>query len=285
MPIPGVEDTTNTSAITSIKVPVFLGVGNPLEYSRLKTDFEVEKFKIDLGEEKSIFKYVIDNLKQLVTLNPIKVVDVFKSISEKDIYVIKNNKTTTIDTASDIFTGLNSVITDNKSKLDEKKYVLASPSDYKKAVKNIYFEEKMVKFQLEDNSIIEIKCENRVRDNIRAQINTLIKEHSLKSPSFQFFVDNLKVPRNNTFNIPQYNVEMTLKNTGEKETFVTSSMVLKKDSTNEVGTAKLELITLQKNNLVDVKIPLEMSGEFSSGSYNLYGNFIDVKNIQKKCKL
>lgn len=281
MPIAGVEDTSNTSAITSIKVPVYLGVGNPDEYSKLKTNYEVEKFKIDLGEEKTILKYVGDNLKKLITLNPSKVVKVFKSIPEKNVYVVKKGDSVVIDTISDIFTSLNNVITEDDKKLNNKKYVLVSKEDYKKAVKNVYFEEKLVRFQLEGDTTIEIKCENRVRDNIRAQINTLMKEYELKSPEFQFFVENLKVPKNNTYNIPQYDVDMTLKNTGEKETFVTASMVLKKDSTTEVGSAKLELATLQKNNIVDISIPLELNGDFSNGTYNLYGSFIDVKNVSK----
>lgn len=281
MPIEGVEDTTNTNAITSIKVPIYLGVGNPEEYSRLKTNFEVEKFNLNLGEEKTIASYVIDNLKQLITLNPFKVVDVFKSISEKELYAIKNRDITTIDTISDIFTDLENVITDDEKKISKNKYVLASKEDYSKAVKNIYFEDKVVKFQLDKNKTIVIKCENGVRDNIRTQINNLIKEHSLKSPSFAFFVENLRVPKNVDYDVPRYDIEMTLKNTGEKETFVTSGMILKKDSTTEVGNAKLELITLKKGNLVDVKIPLELNSELSNGTYNLYGNFIDIKNVQK----
>lgn len=281
MPIPGVEDTSNTSAITSIKVPVYLGIGNPDEYSKLKTNYEVEKFKIDLGEEKTILKYVGDNLKKLITLNPSKVIKVFKSIAEKDVYVVKKGDSIVIDSVSDIFTSLNNVISDDDKKLNNYKYVLASKEDYNKAVKNVYFEEKLVKFQLDGDTTIEIKCENRVRDNIRTQINTLMKEYELKSPEFKFFVENLKVPKNNTYNIPQYNVDITLKNTGEKETFVTASMVLKKDSTTEVGGAKLELATLQKNNAVDISLPLELNSDFSNGTYNLYGSFIDVKNITK----
>lgn len=281
MPIAGVEDTTNTSAITSIKVPVYLGVGNPDEYSRLKTNYEVEKFKIDLGEEKTILKYVGDNLKKLITLNPLNVMNVFKSIPEKDAYVIKKGDSVVIDTVSDIFTNLNNVITDNEKKINNNKYVLVSKEDYAKAVKNVYFEEKLVKFQLEGDTTINLKCENRVRDNIRTQINTLMKEYELKSPKFQFFVENLKVPKNNNYNIPEYKVDMTLKNTGEKETFVTASMVLKKDSTTEAGNAKLELATLKKGNLVDISIPLELNGDFSNGTYNLYGSFIDVKNISR----
>lgn len=281
MPIAGIEDTSSTNAITSIKVPVYLGVGDPSEYANLKTDFEVEEFKIDLGEEKSIFKYVLGYLKKLITLNPVKVVDTFKSISEKDVYVIKKGDSLVIDTLSDIFTNLETVIVDNEKKMDKKHYVLATKEDYKKAVRNVYFEEKLVRFQLEENTTIEIKCENRVRDNIRAQINTLMKEYELKSPEFEFFVKNLKVPKNNSYNIPQYNVHTTLKNTGEKETFITSQMVLKKDSTTEVGNAKIELVTLQKNNVVEIKVPLELTTDFSSGTYNLYASFVDVKNVTR----
>lgn len=281
MPVAGVEDTTNTSAITSIKVPVYLGVGNPSEYSKLKTNYEVEKFKIDLGEEKTILKYVVGNLKNLATLNPVKIADVFKSISEKNVYVVKKGDSVVIDTVSDMFTNLSSVITDNESKLNKNKYVLASKEDYEKSVKNVYFEEKLVKFQLDGDRTINIKCENRVRDNIRTQINTLMKEYELKSPKFQFFVENLKVPKNNTYNIPQYNVDMKLKNTGEKETFVTSSMILKKDSTTEVGSAKLELVTLKKDNIAEISIPLELNSEFSNGTYSLYGSFVDVKNVTR----
>lgn len=281
MPIAGVEDTSNTNAITSIKVPVYLGVGDPSQYANLKTDFEVEEFKIDLGEEKSKTKYVLGYLKKLITLNPFKVVDTFKSISEKDVYVIKKGDSLVIDTISDIFTNLEDVIVDNEKKLNKKHYVLATKEDYKKAVRNVYFEEKLVRFQLEQDTSIEIKCENRVRDNIRTQINTLMREYELKSPEFEFFVKNLKVPKNNSYNITQYNVDITLKNTGEKETFVTSNMVLKKDSTTDVGSATLELATLQKNNVVEIKLPIELTTEFSSGTYNLTGKFVDVKNVTR----
>lgn len=281
MPIAGVEDTSNTNAITSIKVPVYLGVGDPSQYANLKTDFEVEEFKIDLGEEKSKTKYVLGYLKKLITLNPFKVVDTFKSISEKDVYVIKKGDSLVIDTLSDIFTNLEDVIVDNEKKLNKKHYVLATKEDYKKAVRNVYFEEKLVRFQLEQDTSIEIRCENRVRDNIRTQINTLMREYELKSPEFEFFVKNLKVPKNNSYNITQYNVDITLKNTGEKETFVTSNMVLKKDSTTDVGSATLELATLQKNNVVEIKLPIELTTEFSSGTYNLTGKFVDVKNVTR----
>lgn len=281
MPIAGIEDTSNTNAITSIKVPVYLGVGDPSQYANLKTDFEVEEFKIDLGEEKSKTKYVLGYLKKLITLNPFKVVDTFKSISEKDVYVIKKGDSLVIDTISDIFTNLEDVIVDNEKKLNKKHYVLATKEDYKKAVRNVYFEEKLVRFQLEQDTSIEIKCENRVRDNIRTQINTLMREYELKSPEFEFFVKNLKVPKNNSYNITQYNVDITLKNTGEKETFVTSNMVLKKDSTTDVGSATLELATLQKNNVVEIKLPIELTTEFSSGTYNLTGKFVDVKNVTR----
>lgn len=281
MPIPGVEDTTNTSAITSIKVPIYLGVGNPDEYSKLKTNFDIEKFEIDLGENKSVFKYALGYLKELITLNPLKVINVFSSISQKDMYVVNSGKNMKIDIISDFFTGLDSVTTKDERKLNSSKYVLISDDDLKKAVKNIYFEEKLVRIQLEGGSTVKIPCENRVRDHIRSQINTLMREYELKSPELQFFIDNLKVPKNNTYNIPQYNVCMRLKNTGEKETFITSDIVLKKDSTHEIGRAKLELITLQKDNVADVKIPLELTGEFSNGTYYLNGNFIDIKKVSK----
>ena len=84
-PIKGIEDTTNTSAITSIKVPVYLGVGDPNEYANLKTDYKIKDLNIDLGEEGTIFKYALSNLKELITLNPFKVYDVFSGIKEKDI--------------------------------------------------------------------------------------------------------------------------------------------------------------------------------------------------------
>ena len=281
MPIAGVEDTSSTNAITSIKVPVYLGVGDPSEYANLKTNFEVEDFRIDLGEEKSIFKYVLNYLGKLVTLNPFKVVDTFKSISEKDVYVIKKGDSLVIDTISDIFTNLENVIVDNEKKMDKKHYVLATKEDYKKAVRNVYFEEKLVRFQLEGSTSIEIKCENRIRDNIRTQINTLMKEYELKSPEFEFFVKNLKVPKNNSYNIPEYNVNTTLKNTGDKETFVTSVMVLKKDSTTEIGNAKIELVTLKKNNISEIKVPLSLTTDFSSGTYNLNATFVDVKNVTR----
>lgn len=279
MPIAGTEDTSNTNTITSIRVPIYLGVGDPSEYANLKTNFEVDKFKIDLGEEKTISQYVKNNLKQLITLNPFKIIDTFKSISQKDIYVIKKGDSIVIDTISDIFTDLESVITNDKKKLSDTKYILASKDDYEKSVKNIYFDNKLVKFHLDGDTLIEIKCENKVRDNIKAQINTLIKENDLKSPKFKFFVDNLRVPKNNKYDITEYNVDITLKNTGEKETFVTSAMVLKKDSTTEIGNATLELITLQKNKAVNTSIPLSLTGEFSTGTYNLYGSFVDIKNV------
>ena len=108
-----------------------------------------------------------------------------------------------------------------------------------------------------------------------------MREYELKSPEFEFFVKNLKVPKNNSYNITQYNVDITLKNTGEKETFVTSNMVLKKDSTTDVGTATLELATLQKNNVVEIKLPIELTTDFTTGTYNLTGKFVDVKNVTR----
>lgn len=279
-PIAGVEDVSNTNTISSIKVPIYMGVGNPDEYSKLKTDYEIEQFYIDFGEPKNISYYVKENLKDLITFNPKTVLNVFESISEKDIYVIRKEDSLIIDSITDIFTSLDNVLTYNSS-VTKYKYVSLNKSDYNKVVKNIKFDNKSVKFYLEDDYFIEIKCEDRVVENLKTQINTLIKENSLKSPDFKFFAQNLKVPKNINYNLPKYNIDIFLKNTGEKETFITSSMVLKKDSSNDIGNARLDLLTLQKNSTEQISVDLNMLNDLSNGSYNLYGSFTDVKNINK----
>ena len=222
-PIKGIEDTTNTSAITSIKVPVYLGVGDPNEYANLKTDYKIKDLNIDLGEEGTIFKYALSNLKELITLNPFKVYDVFSGIKEKDIYVINKDGKKSVDVLSGIYTELKNVVS-YTNKTTDNKYVKISQEDENKEVSNVYFEDRLVNFKLTDGTSIEIKCHNKVRDHIRSQINTLIKEHNLTKPRFKFFLDNLLVPSNKNFNILEYKANMKIENTGEKENFVSANI-------------------------------------------------------------
>lgn len=279
-PIKGIEDTTNTSAITSIKVPVYLGVGDPEEYANLKTDYEVKNLTVDLGEEKTVFKYALSNLKELITLNPFKVYNVFSGIKNKDIYVVNKDGKTSVDVLSGIYTELKNVVSYTK-KTNDNKYVQISQEDENKEVSNVYFEDRVVDFKLSDGTSIKIECHNRVRDHIRSQINTLIKEHNLSKPRFKFFLDNLLVPSNKNFNILEYKASMQIENTGEKENFVSANIYLKKDSTYEVGSQKVELLTVMKGETIDVSIPLDITSEITSGSYALTANFIDVKNNMK----
>lgn len=279
-PIKGVEDTTNTSAITSIKVPIYLGVGNKDEYSNLKTDFEIKDLNIDLGEESTVFKYALSNLKELITLNPFKVYNVFSGIKNKDIYVISKDGKISVDVLSGIYTELKNVVS-YTNKTNDNKYVKITKEDENKEVSNVYFEDKLVNFRLTDGTSIGIECHNKVRDHIRAQINTLIKEHNLTKPRFKFFLDNLLVPSNKNFNILEYKANMKIQNTGEKENFVSANIYLKKDSTYEVGKQQVELLTVMKDETIDVNIPLDITSEITSGSYALTANFIDVKNNVK----
>lgn len=279
-PIKGVEDTTNTSAVTSIKVPIYLGVGNKDEYSNLKTDFEIKDLNIDLGEESTVFKYALSNLKELITLNPFKVYNVFSGIKNKDIYVINKDGKISADVLSGIYTELKNVVS-YTNKTNDNKYVKITKEDENKEVSNVYFEDKLVNFRLTDGTSIGIECHNKVRDHIRAQINTLIKEHNLTKPRFKFFLDNLLVPSNKNFNILDYKANMKIQNTGEKENFVSANIYLKKDSTYEVGKQQVELLTVMKDETIDVNIPLDITSEITSGSYALTANFIDVKNNVK----
>lgn len=279
-PIKGIEDTTNTSAITSIKVPVYLGVGDPNEYANLKTDYKIKDLNIDLGEEGTIFKYALSNLKELITLNPFKVYDVFSGIKEKDIYVINKDGKKSVDVLSGIYTELKNVVS-YTNKTTDNKYVKISQEDENKEVSNVYFEDRLVNFKLTDGTSIEIKCHNKVRDHIRSQINTLIKEHNLTKPRFKFFLDNLLVPSNKNFNILEYKANMKIENTGEKENFVSANIYLKKDSTYEVGKQQVELLTVMKGETIDVSVPLDITSEITSGSYALTANFVDVKNNMK----
>lgn len=279
-PIKGIEDTSNTSAITSIKVPVYMGVGNPDEYANLKADYEIKDLNIDLGEESTVFKYALNNLKELITLNPFKVINVFKSIDEKETYVINKNGKTSVDVLSGMYTEMRNV-TSYTNKTSDTKYVQLSQEDENKEVSNVYFEEGLVDFRLSDGTSVKLECHNKVRDHIRAQINNLIKEHNLTKPRLRFFLDNLLVPTNKNFNILEYKANMKIENTGEKENFVSANISLKKDSTYEVGNQKVELLTIMKGETIDVSMPLNMTSEVTSGSYALTAEFIDVKNNVK----
>lgn len=279
-PIKGIEDTSNTSAITSIKVPVYMGVGNPDEYANLKTDYEIKDLNIDLGEESTVFKYALNNLKELITLNPFKVYNIFKSIDEKETYVINKNGKTSVDVLSGMYTEMRNV-TSYTNKTSDTKYVQLSQEDENKEVSNVYFEEGLVDFRLSDGTSVKLECHNKVRDHIRAQINNLIKEHNLTKPRLRFFLDNLLVPTNKNFNILEYKANMKIENTGEKENFVSANISLKKDSTYEVGNQKVELLTIMKGETIDVRMPLNMTSEVTSGSYALTAEFIDVKNNVK----
>lgn len=279
-PIKGIEDVTNTSAITSIKVPIYMGVGDPNEYANLKTDYEILDLDIDLGEESTVFKYALSNLKELITLNPFKVFNVFSSIDEKDIYVINKNGKTSVDVLSGVYTEMRNVVS-YTNKVTKNKYVKISQEDENKEVSNVYFEEGAVNFKLADGTSIVLECHNKVRDNIRAQINTLIKEHNLTKPRLRFFLDNLLVPSNKNFNILEYKANMRIKNTGEKENFVSANIYLKKDSTYDIGSQTVELLTIMKDETIDVSMPLNITSEVTSGSYALSAEFTDVKNTVK----
>ncbi|MBQ8999273.1 MAG: hypothetical protein IJ086_15800 [Clostridium sp.] len=279
-PIKGIEDVSSTSAITSIKVPIYMGVGTPEEYANLKTDYEILDLNIDLGEESTVFKYALSNLKDLITLNPFKVINVFSSIDEKDTYVVNKNGKTSVDVLSGMYTEMRNVVS-YTNKLTKNKYVKITQEDENKEVSNVYFEEGAVNFKLTDGTSIILECHNRVRDNIRAQINTLIREHNLTKPRFRFFLDNLSVPTNKNFNILEYKANMKIKNTGEKENFVSANISLKKDSVYNVGNQTVELLTLMKGETIDVSMPLNMTSEVTNGSYSLSAEFTDTKNNVK----
>ena len=276
-PIAGIEDQSSASAVTSIKVPVYLGVGDPKEYSELKTDYEIEDLNIDFGEENTVLKYSLKNLKELLTLNPVKVVNVFSGIKEKDVYVVNKNGKISVDVLSGINTTLKDVVT-YTGKTSDTKYVKMNEEDNNKEVSNVYFEDRLVNFVLADGTSIEVECHNKVRDNIRAQINTLIKEQNLTKPRMRFFLDNLLVPSNKKFNILDYNASIKVKNTGEKENFVNAKVTLKKDATYEMGGKSLELLTIMKGEISEITLPLDITSEITSGAYALTAEFIDVNN-------
>lgn len=279
-PIAGIEDQSSTSAVTSIKVPIYLGVGDPKEYSELKTDYEIEDLNIDFGEENTVLKYSLKNLKELLTLNPVKVVNVFSGIKEKDVYVVNKNGKISVDVLSGVNTTLKDVIT-YTGKTSDTKYVKMNEDDNNKEVSNVYFEDRLVNFVLTDGTSIKVECHNKVRDNIRAQINTLIKEQNLTKPRMRFFLDNLLVPSNKKFNILDYNANIKVKNTGEKENFVNAKVSLKKDATYEMGGKSLELLTIMKGEISEITLPLDITSEITSGAYALTAEFIDVSNNTK----
>lgn len=280
-PLKSVETSGSTNAVSSIKVPIYIGVGNPSEYSKLKTDFNVDKFDIDFGERNSIFHYVTQNLKSLFTINPVKVYSVFENIKENNIYVVNKDGNTKIDLPRNNTVYLKDVVSQSK-KLSDTHYFYVPKELLNITIANILFEEEKVVFSLKNNKQVILNCNNTIRDDLRTQINSLLPSLDGNNPTINYFLETLKVPKNKNFSPHDYNLLIKLANSGQKTTHVSAIVNLVKDNTSNIESNKVDILTINKGDLSSIKIPLKSVSSWTDGRYSLYGDFIDTKKVHKK---
>lgn len=275
-PVSGIEDL-NTVAYSTVKVPVFIFVGNEDEFNKLKTDYEPSKFYMDFGQDgKTFTERILENLKKLCTINPIKIIDTFKDIQYRPINNITKNKGTeneilVVDVNDSLIVNLSGVTTTNK--VNQWKYVKVSSEQLSQPIATVNFKEDKVEFILKNNDLIVVEGTSNTISLIKKQINNILK--SIKSePLLSELFNQIKVPINKNYNIFTYSAFVEIKNIGEKDVHVSSELSLLKDNSSLVGSGVLKTLTIPINKSENINIPLNINSTLSSGNYHLKGNFL-----------
>lgn len=276
-PISGVE-SEDGGAYSTIRVPIYLLVGDEENFNKLKADFEVSNFELNVGQANDKFSNIVfDNIKRLFK-NPFKSVNTFKEIINKPVYNIKSGRNSIIDINDNMLVEVSKVVT--KNNINDWKYVKTTDEQLDKSVKNIKFENTKVSFILEDDEIVDINCSESTSAFIKKQINNIVGNISGMPKLYDLF-DEIKVPSNINYNVLDYSAYAEIKNTGEKPIHVTSNVSLMKDNSSIIGEGILKDLTIMTNKSEIISIPLSINGDLSSGNYNLIGDFSSNK-IEKK---
>lgn len=278
-PVEGIEDVQNTT-YSVIKVPVFLFIGDESEFNKLKADYEVTKFYMDFGQNGQTFvKTITENLKELITLNPFKVIDTFKDIKHKPVHDItknkgKENETLVVDVNNNLMVSINSVITNGKT--NDWNYVSANEEQLNKNVANVNFKDNSVEFVLENKDIVVVEGTNKTVNFIKNQINNILG--TIKgTPVLKDLFNQIKVPVNKNYDIFTYSAFIEVSNTGEKDVHVGSDLSLLKDNSTAMGEGILKPLTVSVGKSESINVPMSMNGSLTTGDYKLTGNFLAGK--------
>lgn len=276
-PISGIE-SEDGGAYSTIRVPIYLLVGDEENFNKLKVDFEVSNFEINVGQANEDFSNIIlGNLKRLVK-NPFKSVNTFKEIINKPVYSIKSGNKSIIDVNDNMLVEVSKVVT--KNKVTDWKYVKATDEQLDTGVKNIKFENTKVSFILENDEVIDINCSENTSAFIKKQINNILGNIN-GMPILNDLFDEIKVPINKNYTVLDYSAYAEIKNTGEKPIHISSNISLMKDNSSIIGEGSLKDFTIMINKTETVNIPLSINGDLSSGNYNLIGDF-SANKVEKK---
>lgn len=278
-PVSGIEDTQNKT-YSVIKVPIYLFVGNEDEFNKLKSDYEVTKFYMDFGQDNKTFtNRIFDNLKELISLNPLKVIDTFKDIKHKPVYTIIKNKdksdeTIVADVNNNLMVNINDVVTDSKG--TNWKYVLASNSQLSQNVNNVLFNDNSVEFVLDNEDVIVVEGTTKTINFIKNQINNILNSIN-GTPVLSDLFSKIKVPINKNYDILDYSAFVEIKNTGEKDVHVASEVSLIKDNASDIGVGILKPLTIPLGNTETINIPITVDGALTTGDYRFNANFLAGK--------
>lgn len=269
-PVAGIEDVSNTT-YSVIKVPVYIFVGDESEFSKLKADYEVEKFYMDFGQDgKSFTDRVVSNLKQLITVNPVKVVDTFKDIKHRPVQNVTKNGVLTVDVNNNLMVSINDVTTSKKA--TNWKYVIVNSDQLSQTVSNIEFKDTSVEFVLSNGETVVVEGTNKTVLFIKSQINNILG--TIKgNPVLSDLFNQIKVPVNKTYDIFTYSTFSQIKNTGEKDVHVGAMLSLLKDNSTNMGEGELKPLTVALGKSEHINTPMAMKGSLTSGDYKVTGNF------------
>lgn len=281
LPLSGIEDKSNQTNITTIKVPIYLGVGDPEQYNKLKTDFSIKNFKLDFREPpKSLFGYSWDFFIQ--NLNPKNTIDTFKHIWSKEVYVLKGKKKDTVDINNRILVNLRDVSTTDPDKLSNWKYFHLPENSNSTKIINIKFKSESIIFELEDGTQLNLYGTPMTLSNIREQINAIASSSTDGKPTLGLFLDTLRVPKNVNYTPVEYVTSFDIKNTGERETHISALSELFKENTTKVASGELAMTTIRKSENRHINIPIDINSGLSDGDYSLKGIFENTKKVKKE---
>lgn len=266
-----------------IKAPIFLFVGDEAEFSKLKPDFDVTEFYMDFGnQEKGFITTIANNLKRLITLNPISVIDTFKDIKHSPVHSIVNNKDELIvDVNNELLVTINNVVTEDN--VNDWEYVLATQEQLSKKVLNVNFKDNRVEFVLENKDVIVVEGTSNTINFIKKQINNILPQIK-GTPILNDLFCTIKVPINKNYDIFTQSAFVNIKNTGEKDIHIDADFSLLKDNSTVISEGEIKTLTINLGKQEKLNVPLSVNGDLTSGDYQLTGNFVAGNKVNKTYK-
>lgn len=266
-PIQGLETTGNTT-YTSIKVPIYIFVGDEDVYNSLKLDYNIDDISLNFGDtDKTFWKTVLDYLKKLI--NPLNVTNTFKEIQYKPIHVIKDDEEIIVDINENFNTDIINVCSTNR--VNDWKYVKISKDDLLSEISSINFSNNKVVFELSNKNTVEIETTNDTIVYLQKQLNIL--SQNISNPTLEYIFNNVKIPINKNYVPYNLSAQVTISNTGDKTAHVVGELNLIKDNITTVANGILNTISIKNSTSETVNVLLNKEESLNDGIYTITGNF------------